>query len=187
MGKAGILLTLVAGIGAAVVFQDLLRLRDNDEFPADELLTNELKSAAALVTGKAGFRKANYNFFYRKILCQFVNGSFLLPGMRFYGKGFLRRFLRLAVLTDLCLIEQAHLVFAQNIAPLLTGLAEAGSLRIGKDFIHVFQFLLQLRVFLLQCFYRLGQRADELRNFRGSICNFRNIFVRIDPSVFLCG
>ena len=51
MGKAGILLTLVAGIGAAVVFQNLLRLRDNDEFPADELLTNELKSAAALVTG----------------------------------------------------------------------------------------------------------------------------------------
>ena len=63
-------------------------------------------------------------------------------------------------------------VFAQNIAPLLTGLAEAGSLRIGKDLIHVFQFLLQLRVFLLQCFYRLGQRADELRNFRGSICDF---------------
>lgn len=149
MGKAGILLTLVAGIGAAVVFQDLLRLRDNDEFPADELLTNELKSAAALVTGKPGFQKVNYNFFYRKILCQLVNGSFLLPGMRFYGKGFLRRFLRLAVLTDLCLIEQAHLVFAQNIALLLTGLAEAGSLRIGKDLIHVFQFLLQLRVFLL--------------------------------------
>ena len=107
MGKAGILLTLVAGIGAAVVFQNLLRLRDNDEFPADELLTNELKSAAALVTGKPGFRKVNYNFFYRKILCQLVNGSFLLPGMRFYGKGFLRRFLRLAVLTDLCLIEAA--------------------------------------------------------------------------------
>lgn len=62
--------------------------------------------------------------------------------------------------------------FAQNIAPLLTGLAEAGSLRIGKDLIHVFQFMLQLRVFLLQCFYRLGQRVDELRNFRGSICNF---------------
>ena len=172
MGKAGILLTLVAGIGAAVVFQNLLRLRDNDEFPADELLTNELKSAAALVTGKPGFRKVNYNFFYRKILCQLVNGSFLLPGMRFYGKGFLRRFLRLAVLTDLRLIEQAHLVFAQNIGLFLAGLAEAGSLCIGKDLIHVLQLPLQLRVFLLQCFYRLGQRADELRNFRGSICNF---------------
>ena len=92
--------------------------------------------------------------------------------MRFYGKGFLRRFLRLAVLTDLCLIEQAHLVFAQNIGLLLAGLAEAGSLHIGKDFIHVFQFPLQLRVFFLQCFYRLGQRADELRNFRSSICDF---------------
>ena len=66
MGEAGILLTLVAGIGTAVVFQDLLRLRDNDEFPADELLTNELESTAALVTGELGFRKANYNFFYRK-------------------------------------------------------------------------------------------------------------------------
>ena len=128
------------------------QLTDIKSMNMDELLTNELKSAAALVTGKPGFRKVNYNFFYRKILCQLVNGSFFLPGMRFYGKGFLRRFLRLAVLTDLCLIEQAHLVFAQNIALLLTGLAEAGSLRIGKDFIHVFQFLLQLRVFLLQCF-----------------------------------
>ena len=74
--------------------------------------------------------------------------------------------------TDLCLIEQAHLVFAQNIAPLLTGLPEAGSLRIGKDLIHVLQLPLQLRVFLLQCFYRLDQRADELRDFRGSICDF---------------
>ena len=45
----------------------------------------ELKSAAALVTGESGFWKANYNFFYRKIFCQLVNGSFLLPGMRFYG------------------------------------------------------------------------------------------------------
>ena len=92
--------------------------------------------------------------------------------MRFYGKGFFCRLLRLVVLTDLRLIEQAHLVFAQNIAPLLAGLAEADSLRIGKDLIHVLQFPLQLRVFLLQCFYRLGQRADELRNFRGSICDF---------------
>ena len=127
---------------------------------------------------------------------------------------------RPADLTDLCLIEQAHLVFAQNIGLLLTGLAEAGSLRIGKDLIHVLQLPLQLCVFPLQCFYRLDQRADELRDFRGSICdfpvccghefssqngfnlpllyhkgrlkyrnicNFRNIFVRIDPSVFLCG
>lgn len=81
MGKAGILLTLVAGIGAAVVFQDLLGLRDDNKLPADELLTNELESTAALVTGEPGFRKVNYNFFYRKILCQLVNGSFLLPGM----------------------------------------------------------------------------------------------------------
>jgi len=29
-----------------------------------------------------------------------------------------------------------------------------------------------IRVFLLQCFYRLDQRADELRDFRGSICDF---------------
>ena len=55
-GKAGILLTFVAGIGTAVVFQDLLRLRNNNEFPADQLLTNELKSTTALVTGQSGFR-----------------------------------------------------------------------------------------------------------------------------------
>ena len=37
---------------------------------------------------------------------------------------------------------------------------------------HVLQFPLQLSVFLLQCFYRLGQRVDEFRNFRSSICSF---------------
>lgn len=72
-GKAGILLVFVTGIATAVVFQDLLRLRDNDQFPADELLSNELKGTAALVTGKSGFRKDYYNFFYGKVLCQFVN------------------------------------------------------------------------------------------------------------------
>lgn len=59
MGKAGIILIFVAGIGAAVVFQNLLRLRNNNEFPPDELLSNELKSATALVTGKSGFRQVN--------------------------------------------------------------------------------------------------------------------------------
>ena len=85
MGKTGILLTFVAGIGTAVVFQDLLRLRDNNQFPTDELLANELKSTTSLVTGQSGFRKVNYDFFNRKILCQFVNGSFLLTGMGFHS------------------------------------------------------------------------------------------------------
>ena len=35
MGKTSILLAFVAGIGTTVVFQDLLRLRDNNQFPAD--------------------------------------------------------------------------------------------------------------------------------------------------------
>ena len=56
MGKAGILLTLVTGIGAAVVFQDLLRLRDNNQFPADQLLTNKFESTTTLITSQSGFR-----------------------------------------------------------------------------------------------------------------------------------
>lgn len=55
MRKAGILLTFVTGIGTAVVFQDYFRLRNNDQFPADEFLANELKRTAALVTGKLRF------------------------------------------------------------------------------------------------------------------------------------
>ena len=46
------------------------------------------------------------------------------------------------------------------------------ALSVGEDFVHVLQFPLQLSVFLLQCFYRLGQRVDEFRNFRSSICSF---------------
>lgn len=56
MSKAGILLTFVTGIATSVVFQDFFRLRNNDQFPADELLANELKRTSALVTGKLRFR-----------------------------------------------------------------------------------------------------------------------------------
>lgn len=85
MGKTGILLTFVAGIGTAVVFQDLLRPRNNNQFSANQFLANELKSTTSLVTGQSGFRQINNNLFYRKILDQFVNGSFLLPGMGFHS------------------------------------------------------------------------------------------------------
>ena len=132
MGKAGILLTLVAGIGTAVVFQDLLRLWDNNQFPADELLANELESTTALVTSQSGFRQINNNLFYRKVLCQFVNGSFLLPGMGFYSKSFFGRFFCLMVLAVFCFIEEVQLVLTQNIGFLLAGLAILGSLGIGE-------------------------------------------------------
>ena len=56
MGEAGTLLAFITGICTAVVFQDLLRLRNNNELPANELLANELKSATALVTGQPGLR-----------------------------------------------------------------------------------------------------------------------------------
>ena len=52
MGKAGILLTPVTGIGTAVVFQNLFLLGNNDKLPANQLLANELKGTAALVTSK---------------------------------------------------------------------------------------------------------------------------------------
>ena len=57
MGKAGVLLTVVAGVGAAVVFQDFLGLGDHHQLPADQLLANELEGAAALAAGALGFRQ----------------------------------------------------------------------------------------------------------------------------------
>lgn len=54
MGKAGILFALVTGIGTAVVFQDLLRLRDNNQFPANQLLSNKLECTTALVNLDSG-------------------------------------------------------------------------------------------------------------------------------------
>ena len=105
----------VTGVGAAVVFQNLFRLGNNDEFPADQFLTNELECAAALVTGELGFRQIKDDFLYRQILCQLVNGSLFLPGVGLDGKGFFRRFFCLVVLGDFCLIEQTYLVLAQDI------------------------------------------------------------------------
>ena len=130
MGKAGILLTLVAGIGTAVVFQDLFLLRDNNQFPADQLLTNKFKGTAALVAGKPGFRQINNDFFNRKILGQFVNGSLFLSGMRLDGKGLLGGLFCLVVLAVFCFIEEVQLVFVQNIGLLLAGLAVLCSLSI---------------------------------------------------------
>ena len=130
MGKAGILLTLVAGIGTAVVFQDLFLLGNNDKFPSNQLLSNKLKSTTALVTGQSGSRKVNYDFFNRKILGQFVNRSFLLPGMGFYCQRFFGGLFCLVVLAVFCFIEEVQLVFVQNIGLLLAGLAVLCSLSI---------------------------------------------------------
>ena len=60
------------------------------------------------------------------------------------------------VLTVFCFVEKVQLVLVQYIGFFLTGLTVLGSLGVGKDFIHVFQLPLQLRVFLLQGFYRLA-------------------------------
>ena len=45
----------------------------------------------------------------------------------------------LVILAAFCLVEQAHLVFAQNIAFLLTGPTILGPLGIGEDFVHMLQ------------------------------------------------
>ena len=60
----------------------------------------------------------------------------------------------------------------QNIAVFLAGLAKSGSLSIGENFIHVFQFLLQFRIFLLKQFYGICQRSNEFRYFRSGVCTF---------------
>ena len=148
MGKAGILLTFITGIGAAVIFQDLLLLRNNDQFPANQFLANKLKRATALVAGKLGLLEFKYNLFYRKILCQFVNCSLFLPGMRFDRKRLLGGLFCLVALAVFCFIEEIQLSFFQNIAFLLTGLTKAGSLGIGKYLIHVLKFSLQFVNFL---------------------------------------
>ena len=81
MGKVGILLTPVAGIGAAVVFQDLLRLGDHHQVPVDQLFANALEGAAALAADALGFRQIEDELLYRKVLRQLVNGVLLLAGI----------------------------------------------------------------------------------------------------------
>ena len=99
-------------------------------------------------------------------------GSLLLPGVGFYSKDFLRRFSCLIVLTGFSFVGQTHLVLAQDIGFLLTGLTILGSLSVGEHLVHVLQFPLQFCIFLLQQFYRLGQRTNQLRYFRSCICCF---------------
>lgn len=178
MGEAGIILTFVTGICTAVVFQDFLRLRNHNEFPANQLLSNEFECTAALFASHFGFRQINNDLFYREVLCQFLNGSFFLTRMGRDSKGLLGGFLSFVVLAVLSFVEEVQLVFIQNIGLLLAGLAILCPLGIGKDLIHMLQLSLQFCVFLLQGFYRLSQRANKLCYFRGSICNF----VSVKPS-----
>ena len=67
MGIAGVLFTPVTGIGTAVVLQDLFFLRDNDEFPANQLFTNEPEYTTTLVAGQLGFRQLQHDLFYRQV------------------------------------------------------------------------------------------------------------------------
>lgn len=168
MGKASVLLAFVTGIGAAIVFQDFLLLRNDDHLPADQLFANELKGTAALATGKLRFRQIKDDFLHRQILCQLVNGSPFLPSVGFYSKDFLRRSFCLVVLTDFSLIEQTHLVLAQDIGFLLTGLTTLGSLSVGEHLVHVLQLAFQIvnfRFLFLNGFFQNG-------GFGSGICSF---------------
>ena len=87
MGKASVLITLVPGISAAVVFPDLLGLGDHHQLPADQILTNEFECTTAFSADALGFRQIVDDLLYRKILCQLVNGALLLPSVSLDGEG----------------------------------------------------------------------------------------------------
>ena len=168
MGIAGVLFTPVTGIGTAVVLQNLFFLRDNDQFPANQLFTNEPECTTTLAAGQLGFRQLQHDLFYRQVFRQFVNRTLFLPGVALYRKGFLGRFFCFGVLHQFRFMKQTHLVFAQNIGLLLTGLSETGTLGIEQDLIHMIQFLFQGSDLGLL----LPDRCLEFCHFGSSICFF---------------
>ena len=168
VGKAGILLASVAGIGNSVILQDLYLPGDHEHFPAHKLLANGLECTAALLTDQLGFRQLQQDLFHRKILCHLVNGLLFLTGVGVDGKGLLGGFLCLVVLTLFGFVKQAHLVLGQNVGSLLAGLTKPCSLSIGKDLVHVVQLLFQ-RIDLVLL---LLDPALQGSHFRSSVCSF---------------
>src|SRR5699024_6182054 len=94
---------------------------------------------------------------HRKRLHHLVKRPLFLPGVPLDCEVCSRTLRRFMILYRLSLVEQAQLVFAQDIPPLLAGLPELRTLGIGEDLCHVLQLSLQLfhlssqrRVFFLQ-------------------------------------
>ena len=157
MGVPGLLLAPVTGIAAAIVRKDLLLLRNDNHLPAEQLLPNQAEGSAAFVADHPVFRQGQYDFLHRKRLHHLVKRPLFLPGVRLDCEVCFRRLRRFMILYRLSLVEQAQLVFAQDIPPLLAGLPELRTLGIGEDLCHVLQLSLELfhlssqrRVFFLQ-------------------------------------
>ena len=143
-------------------------LRNNNQFPANQLLTNQPERTTTLAAVQLGFRQLEYNLLYREIFCQFGNCALFLSGMRLYRKGLLGGFFCLVVLHLFRFIKQTDLVFPQNIGLFLAGLSETGTLSVEKDLIHMIQLLFQgINLGLL-----LPDGCLEFCHFGSSICIF---------------
>src|SRR5699024_12086407 len=144
MGIPRLLLAPVTGIAAAVVCKDLLLLRNDNHLPAEQLLPNQAEGSAAFVADHPVFRQGQYDFLHRKRLHHLVKRPLFLPGVRLDCEVCFRRLRRFMILYRLSLVEQAQLVFTQDIPPLLAGLPELRTLGIGEDLCHVLQLSLEL-------------------------------------------
>lgn len=92
------LFTLVTGVGTAVILQDFFLLRNNDQFPAKQLFTNEPERTTTLAAVQLGFWQLEHDFFYGEVFYQLSNGALFLARVGLYREGFLCRFFCLVVL-----------------------------------------------------------------------------------------
>ena len=166
--KAGILLTAVTGIGNCIVSQQLYLLWDDLHFVTEEFLANGFHLPTAFAAYQLAFRNFQEHLFFREIVQHLCLAAFLLPLMCLNKNGIRIGFFCLVVLRRFCLIEQAELVFSENIILLFTGLTEPSSLGIGKDLVHMLQLALQFVDFR----FLLQDGFFQNSHFSSSICSF---------------
>lgn len=65
VGITSVLFTLVTGVGTAVILQDFFLLRNNDQFPAKQLFTNEPERTTTLAAVQLGFWQVGARFLLR--------------------------------------------------------------------------------------------------------------------------
>ena len=175
VGKTSILFAVVTGIGHGIVGQQLRLTGNNLQLMTDKLLANGLECAAALAADALLLRQLQQDLLLSEPGGHLLQGALLLTGMGLDSKSFLGGFLRLVVLLLFCLVEQTHLICAENIGRLLAGLTKPCSLGIGKDLVHVVQLALQFFDLSLLCLNLTLLSLDGVFQsgyFRSGICVF---------------
>ena len=171
MCKACILFTTVTGISHSIICHNLYLSGNHLHLPADKFLSSRLEFIIAFFANW-GFRQFQEDLLFRKIGNHFVKCTLLLSCMSFDNNGIFSWLSSFVVLLFFGVIEQADMLFTENLGGFFTGLTQLDPLGIGKYLVHMVRFTFQL---INLCLLHLDLALDSI--FRNS--HFRNLKYRL--------